>query len=381
VGLALGLLAVAWLLRPEQLEVETTAVTSGPLMETVGDEGITRVRDRYLVTAPVAGRVDRIALRPGDLVKPGQVLARLRPPVLDARGQAQATAAVRAAIERQSEAESMLAQARVGHARARRDRQRAEPLLAEGGVAKGEVERLQFEEEGRLREVRAAEFHARAAAQDVATARAALAGTSPAGEGGRAVELRAPVSGTVLAVPEQSARTVDAGTLLLEIGDPTSLEIVVDLLSTDAVRVAPGVEILVTRWGGGDTVLCGAVRRVEPSGFTKISALGVEEQRVNVIGDLDEPPQRLGDRFRVEVQVVLWQSANVLQVPASALFRRGEEWAVFVVSEGRARERAVRVGHASASAVEVLEGVEAGATVIRHPTDRVKDGVRVRSPK
>jgi HlyD family secretion protein len=275
----------------------------------------------------------------------------------------------------------MLAQARVGDDRARRDRQRTEPLLAEGGVAKAEAERLQFEEEGRLREVRAAEFHARAAAQDVATARATLTGSSLGAASGRAVELRAPVSGVVLAVPEQSGRTVEAGTVLLEIGDPASLEIVVDLLSTDAVRVAPGAEILVTRWGGGDTVLCGMVRRVEPSGFTKVSALGVEEQRVNVVGDLDEPPQRLGDRFRVEVQVVLWQSANVLQVPASALFRRDEEWAVFVVSGGRARERVVRAGHASAGAVEVLAGIEAGATVIRHPTDRVADGVRVRPRK
>jgi HlyD family secretion protein len=379
-GLAIGTVALVWLLRPERLEVETVPVTTGPLMETVGDEGITRVRDRYLVTAPVAGRVERIALRPGDAVTPGKVLARLRPPALDARGLEQAGASLRAAMERQSEAESMLAQARVGHARARRDRERAEPLVSDGGVARAEVERLGFEEESRLREVRAAEFHARAAAQDVATARAAMSGAA-GGESGRAVELRSPVGGTVLTVPEQSARTVEAGTVLLEVGDPASLEIVVDLLSTDAVRVAPGDEMLVTRWGGGDTVLCGAVRRVEPSAFTKVSALGVEEQRVNVLGDLDAPPRRLGDRFRVEVQVVLWQADNVLQVPASALFRRGEEWAVFVVAGGRARERVVRVGHASAGAAEVLEGVEAGVTVIRHPTDRVKDGVRVRAPK
>jgi HlyD family secretion protein len=181
----------------------------------------------------------------------------------------------------------------------------------------------------------------------------------------------------VLAIPGRTERTVLPGEPLLEVGDPTDLEIVVDLLSTDAVKVSPGARMDITGWGG-DSVLQGVVRRVEPSGFTRVSALGVEEQRVNVIGDFTGPPGRLGDRFRVDVRVVLWEAAQVLKVPSSALFRRGDGWALFVIDGNRARERAVTVGHESGAESEVTGGIGAGALVIRHPTDRIRDGVRVR---
>ncbi|MDH4349214.1 MAG: efflux RND transporter periplasmic adaptor subunit, partial [Gemmatimonadota bacterium] len=167
-----------------------------------------------------------------------------------------------------------------------------------------------------------------------------------------------------------------AGQTLLEIGDPADLELIVDLLSTDAVKVQPGQRLFVDGWGGG-TTLEGRVRRVEPAGFTKISALGVEEQRVNVVGEFDAVPPRLGDRYRLDVRVVLWAGDSVLTVPASALFRRGETWALFTVEEGRARERIVTVGHESATESEILAGVSPGALVIRHPTDRIRDGSRV----
>jgi HlyD family secretion protein len=194
--------------------------------------------------------------------------------------------------------------------------------------------------------------------------------------GARTLRLTCPIGGRVLAIPERSARTVQAGESLLEVGDPTDLEIVVDLLSTDAVKASPGQRMLVTGWGG-DSVLEGRVRRVDPAGFTKISALGVEEQRVNVVGDLLAVPGRLGDRFRLEARLVLWEGDSVVKVPASALFRRGDRWALFVVEDGKAREREVKVGHESATEAEITAGVVRGDVVIRHPTDRVRDGARV----
>jgi HlyD family secretion protein len=266
-------------------------------------------------------------------------------------------------------------QARAALQQARDDRQRAERLLPSGGIAEADVERLILAERGRQADLEASEARQRAAGHDVRAAQSALlAAGSP---GGQLLAVSCPMGGRILAIPDQSARTVAPGEVLLEVGDPTDLEIVVDLLSTDAVRVTPGDRLLVTGWGGEGT-LEGRVLRVDPAGFTKISALGVEEQRVNVIGVLDSIPTRLGDRFRVEVRVVLWEEDAVLQVPSSALFRRGSEWAVFVVEGGRARERVVRMGQESGSDSQVLEGLAAGELVVRHPTDRVMEGVRVR---
>jgi HlyD family secretion protein len=269
-----------------------------------------------------------------------------------------------------------MAQARTALEQARQDRRRAEPLLEPGGIAPAEVERLRHVEETRQRELEGAEAGARAAAHDLEAARSALVASGSAA-GARTLRLICPIGGRVLAVPERSARTVQAGETLLEIGDPADLEIVVPLLSTDAVKVSPGMRMLVTGWGG-DSVIEGRVRRVEPAGFTKVSALGVEEQRVNVVGDFVAVPAGLGDRFRLDVRLVLWQGDSVLKVPASALFRRGDRWALFVVEDGRARERQVTVGHESSAEAEIAGGLARGETVIRHPTDRINDGTRVR---
>lgn len=313
-------------------------------------------------------------LEVGDSVRAGMAVVRLAPSPLDARSRQQAEAALAAALDRARMSEASAAEAGTSLAQARQDRRRAEELLAGGGVAAADVERLRLAEQARERAVEAAEARARAASHDVEAARAALvAAGSP---GGRALTLTCPVGGHVLAIPERSERTVQAGETLLEVGNPGDLEIVVDLLSMEAVRVRPGQTMLVGGWGG-DSTLRGTVRRVEPAAYTKVSALGVEEQRVNVVGDFDHPPSGLGDGYRLDVRVVLWRGDSVLKVPASALYRRGDQWALFVVEGGRAREREVSIGHESADETEITAGLDAGAVVIRHPTDRVADGVRV----
>jgi HlyD family secretion protein len=267
----------------------------------------------------------------------------------------------------------------VGEARnaleqAKRDASRAERLATGGALAPADLERIQLAQRTRAREVEAAEAGAMAAAHDVESAQSALLASGAAG--GRPLLLECPVGGVVLAIPERSERTVQPGQLLMEVGEPTELEIVVDLLSVDAVKVMPGQRVLVSGWGG-DSTLEGRVRRVDPAGFTKVSALGVEEQRVNVYGDFIASSPHLGDRFRVDVRLVLWESDRVLKVPASALYRRGDRWVLFVVEAGRAHERSVTVGHESASEAEITAGLRRGELVIRHPTDRVRDGSRV----
>lgn len=375
-ALVLGLaVTIILLLRPRQVPADVASASVAPLRVTVGDEGMTRVRDRYLVTAPVAGRVERLTVEAGSTVRRGTVVARLFPLPLDARGQQQAAAAIEAALDHQRMQEAGLEQARVMLVQATHDRERAERLVSGGGIAPADVERLQLAEATRRREVEAAEFRARAAAHDVDVTRLALSATEPTAVR-QSLVLRAPVTGMVLSAPERSERVVTQGETLLELGEPRAIEVVVDLLSTDAVRVSPGAVMLVMGWGGDDTLRAKA-RRIEPAGFTKVSALGVEEQRVNVIGDFEQVPPRLGDRFRVEVLVVLWEADSVFQVPASALFRQDSSWALFQVEAGRARLRRVRVGHRSEQAAEIVEGLERGAMVIRHPTDQITDGVRV----
>jgi HlyD family secretion protein len=222
--------------------------------------------------------------------------------------------------------------------------------------------------------LQAAQSRAAAAAHQVEQARAALLAAGP----GSTLALRSPVCGRILAVPERSERVVVAGTPLVEVGDCSQLEIIVDILTTDAAAVRLGALMLVEPWSDGRPALEARVRRVEPAAFTKISALGVEEQRVNVIADFVTRPDGLGDGFRLEARIVVWEGADVLKVPSSALFRAGEQWAVFVVVDGRARLRTVDMGHRNPSEAEITDGLAAGDVVVRHPSDRVADGVRVR---
>jgi HlyD family secretion protein len=357
------------LMRPAPVPVEATRAVRGPMQVTLDAQGQTRVRDRYVVAAPVSGRVVRITLREGDVVTPTSVVARMFAAPLDARAREAAVARVRQSEDAQRATAATVAESRAALAQARRARARSQVLAAENAIAAEERERAELDEITRARELESADFRAQAAAHDVEVARAALMAS------GDAIVLRSPLSGKVLRIPEPSERVVPAGTSLVEIGDPSKLEIIADLLSSDAVRVKPGDAVLVEGWGG--KTLRARLRVVEPSGFTKISALGVEEQRVNVIADFADSDVPLGDRYRVEVRIVVWEGANVLKVPGSALFRSGDGWSVFVVEGGSARRRDAQVGHRTAFEAEILSGIVEGEVVIRDPTDRIAGGVRV----
>ncbi|MCC7009544.1 MAG: HlyD family efflux transporter periplasmic adaptor subunit [Acidobacteria bacterium] len=375
-----GLLAVAmW---PRAIPVEMTQATEGPLVVTLDEDGRTRVRDRFVLTAPVAGELLRVSLRPGDRVERGKttlaVLRAAAPVPLDVRTRAEAEAAVRAAEAAVSRltAERARAEAAVVPLA---DRVRRSLALATAGALASEVLEAQAAELRVAEEaVKAAEFAVAQAQQELNAARARLA-VPPPGGSAREWVLVAPVSGTVLVRHHESQSVVPAGEPILEIGDVGRLEIVADLLSADAIKVRPGAAVVIDQWGGQGT-LGGRVDRVEPSGFTKLSALGVEEQRVNVIIDFDrssEQAKLIGDNYRVEVRIVIWQSESVLRVPPAALFRRGAEWAVFAVQDGVARERTVEIGERNADHAQVLDGLVEGDTVVIYPPDTLADGMTV----
>jgi HlyD family secretion protein len=381
---ALGVLAVVclvvWRLRPKETVVDTVLAVRGPLRETVNEQGETRVHDRYVVAAPITGRLDRVLLRAGDPVRRGAVVAWVEPAPLDARTRQQAAAQVGAAEDGLRGAQAVVRAAQAALEQAGRARLRADSLYAHGHLSSAQREEAELLETTRRRELDAAAARAETAAHDLERARATLiaAGSEESCQPCDRTPIRAPVDGRVLRLLEESARILSAGTPILEVGDPSRLEVVTDLLSTDAVNVQAGDTVLIEDWGGGHT-LRGRVRIVEPSGFTKISALGVEEQRVNVVADLVDEPGPLGDRYRVEVRVVIWGAADVLKVPLSALIRRGEDWAAMVVEDGRARLRPLTLGHRGEFEVEVLGGLEAGEEVIRFPSDLIRDGARVRA--
>jgi HlyD family secretion protein len=363
--------------RPSPLAVETGQVVRGALRVSVDEEGKTRVRDRFVVSAPVAGRLGRVELREGDAVERGGVIARLAPLPLDERTRAEANARLHAAIASERSAEARIVKASRELEQARRSHVRADELARTGTLASEAREQAELAEETLERDLESARFAGRAAAFEKEAARAALLAAEAGPEGFAAeVTVRAPVTGRILRLLQQSERSVSAGTPLVEIGDPASLEIVVDLLSADAVRVRPGAAMRIDAGDGG--TLSGRVRTIEPSAFTKVSALGVEEQRVNVIADFMEPPGRLGDGYRVESSVTVWEADRAVKAPAAALFRRGSKWSVFVIEDGRARSRDVEVGHRNADEAEIVRGVDPGAVVILHRGDRVRDGLRVR---
>ncbi|MBX3024614.1 HlyD family efflux transporter periplasmic adaptor subunit [bacterium] len=385
-GLALAAVLVWLVFRPAPVRVEVGHVERGRLVVTVDEEGETRVRDRFVVAAPIAGRLARLTLEPGDPVQQGTVVARMHPVPLDPRTRAEALARLEAAQAALRETSAQVENAEAAFAQAQRSANRARQLGRSGTIGKEEQERAELDETLRHKELEASQFAERAAAFNLEAAKAAL--MAPGADGNQAmvaacesgepgcIELRAPVTGRVLRVPQKSERVVAAGEPLVEIGDPSDLEIVVDLLSTDAVKVRPGAAMLVEEWGG-PTPLAAQVRRVEPSGFTKVSALGVEEQRVNVIGDFTADSGGLGDGYRIEARIVVAEADDVLLVPSSALFRRQDAWHVFAVANGRAALRRVEVGRATAQQTELLDGLALGDAVVLHPSDQVADGVRV----
>jgi HlyD family secretion protein len=376
-------LLVWYSLTPDALVVEAATVARAPLRVTVNEEGETHLKRRFMISAPVSGTVLRIDARPGDAVRAGQTLAMIQPapPMpLDARTRAAAEARVRAA------------QASIDRVRAERDRLAVELTQAEADAARAKAlldtgygtreifEQLQARGRSLTESINAAESARRAAEFELAEAKAALISRGEA-SGGRATNVAAPIDGVILKRLQESEAVVQAGTPLLEIGNLDDLEIVSDLLSTDAVRVSPGDPVIIDRWGGEGT-LDGRVQRVEPSGFMKISALGVEEQRVNVVVDFVTTRDRrasLGDGYRVEVRIVVWEKADALTVPTSSLFRVGEDWAVFVIEGDVVRRRIVKIGERNEQSAEVIEGLGAGDRVVAYPGESLTDGAKVRT--
>jgi len=383
IGWALGLgaaAAIAWLaLAPDPLEVEAAVAVRGALEVTVDQEAEVRVHDRYVIAATVAGKLVRVNLRSGDAVAPGQIVAVLEPLPLDARARQEALARLDAARALVREASFQIARAAATLAQQTRERERMEKLRDERFVSAEAVDKARTAEATARAELDAARARETAARQEERVAEAALL-AMPAAEGrrGRLVELAAPVAGKVLRVLEESERTLAAGTAVMVIGDASRFEIVADVLSSDAVKIRPGAPARLEEWGGADK-LQARVRVVEPYAFTKISALGIEEKRVNVVMDPIDPLGPLGDGYRVEARIVVWSAADVLKVPASALFRRGDGWAVFVVEDGRARVRPVEIGQRNPFEAEVLKGLEAGARVVMYPGNELEDGRRVRA--
>jgi len=383
-GITILLIAAALAvgLRQPPVMVDVSAVVRGPLRVTLDHEGQTRVRERFVVSAPVAGRVLRIGHQAGDAVTAGEtILATVlpgSPALLDARTRAEAEAQVQVASANLVRARAQRDEARAAseHAQAEAARTRG---LAAGGLATAQ-QREATDADARVlaRALEAAEAAVDAAARDVDRARAVLL-DGRVSASGRTVTVRAPVTGVVLRRIRESEAVVAQGEPLLEVGDPADLEVVADFLSTDAVRMKPGMPVVIDRWGGG-APLNGRVTRVEPSGFMKISALGVEEQRVWVVIAFAVPRDAwasLGDAYRVDVRVIVWEQADVLKVATSSLFRRGDDWAVFAIEGERARLRTVSIGQRNDTEAEVLAGLAAGARVVAYPSDQVKDGVRV----
>lgn len=376
IAVIVGLLVT--LLKPTPVRVDVATTSRGPMRVTVDGEGKTRVHDRFVIAAPVAGRLRRITLRRGDNVVQRQLIAQIEPlPLapLDPRQRAEAVGRVRAAEDAKAEIDRLVERYKASTDQARRDLQRSETLARDGVVSQQEVEDAETAVATTLREYEAVRSRAERAAHDVEVARAALLAVnrSPATA---TVKVGAPTDGRVLQVLEESERVVSAGTPLLELSNPSKLEVVIELLSTDAVKVVPGAIVFIENWGG-PKALEGRVKLIEPSAFTKVSALGIEEQRVNVIVDLLEPGTSLGDGYRVEGRVVVWETTDALRVPVSALFRRGERWSLFRVTNGVAQIQDVEIGYFTASEAEVRSGLEEGSVVIIHPSKDISDGTRV----
>lgn len=381
---ALVLLIVAGLW-PKPLPVEVATVARGDLLVTVNEEGMTRVKNRYVISSPVAGQLQRIDWKAGASVEAGKtVLAVLETSgadFLDARGQAQAEARVRGAESNQKMAGAQLERARAAHALAKSDLARLRSLAERDAISKQEFETAEMREATAAQDVRAAEFGSQVAEYELAQAKALLLRGQPGGNPQQEpLIITSPVSGRILRVYQESARVVPAGFPLVEVGDPTDLELRIEVLSRDGVAIRPGARMMVEQWGG-DRPLEARVRWVEPSAFTKISALGVEEQRVYVVGDFVDPVAKrptLGDSYRVEGRIVVWEGHEVLHVPAGALFQRGNDWNTFVITGGRTHLRAVQVGRTNGLETQVTGGLSEGERVAVFPGDKIADGSRVR---
>jgi HlyD family secretion protein len=424
-------IGLIWAFRPTPIPVDTAPVEQGELQVTVNAEGKTRIRDRFTIAAPVNGFLDRILLEEGDWVSKGLIVARIDPlasssAVREALGQLsewraqrsgvatqrpkaasldQARLRIQTAQESQRQASARVAQSRATLEQATRDRQRAQELAQAGALPRQNFEAAQLTETTRAKELETAILSEKTAVSEVDVARAALtvlqqqqsdpdyllnvydariasveASLQKLRDEARRTEIRSPMSGRVLRIQQKSAQFTTAGTPLLELGNPKQLELIIDVLSTDAERIHPGDRIIIEQ-DPATKPLQAKVKRIEPSAFTKVSALGVEEQRVNVIGTFINPPETLGDAYRVETRIVVWNTSNTLRVPLSALFRCEQKWCVFGAREGKAVQRQVEIGQRSDRFAQVFQGLTQGERVILHPTEQIKHGHSVQESR
>lgn len=378
-----ALAALGWALAPRPVEVEAATVERGRFEYAIEEDGRTRLRDRYVISAPVAAHLSRVTLREGDRVQAGDTVAVLTPvmsSLFDERSLREATARAKAAQAAVSAAQARVERARVSQDEARLEFQRAERLARDGFIAASRLDSARLALDGSRRELEAAESSRDMALHEREQAQAAVLPASNGVGTGRPLAIRSPVSGVVLRVPLPSENTVTAGAALLDIGDPSQMEVVAELLTTDAVQATPGTRASIERWGGAPVQ--GQVRRVEPAAFTKISALGIEEQRVKVLIDLTAPPAQwlaLGDGFRVTVRVITISVDDAVTVPVGALFPLGNgDMAVYVVDGSKARQRAVQIAARNGSVGWVRDGLKPGERVIVYPPPGVADGRRVR---
>lgn len=388
VPLAFISLVILLAILPQAIEVDLGEVSRGSMRLTVDEDGETRIRERYIVSAPLAGRLLRVELDPGDPISEEQILATLdpgEPDLLDPRLRAQAEARVKAAEASLTRARTQLENARVEAAMRTKAFNRIKELFEKGTVEAARYEMTECLHLGAQLNIGTAESAEKVAAFDLEQARAALLHTTADNHEKRSTGqnfvIQSPIPGRVLRVFEESSTVVAAGTRLLEIGDPSDLEIYIDVLSQDAVNIRPGQRVILEHWGGAKP-LTARVRLVEPSAFTKVSALGVDEQRVYVVANLEDRPgetETIGDNFRVEARIVIWESDNALRVPAGALFRADGQWAVYRLWEGRAMLTPVDIGRNNGNEAEVLDGLTPGDQIILHPSDQIQDGASVKT--
>lgn len=386
--LLLGSLVVAgyWAFQPQPVLVDVEQVLRGPLEVTINEDGKTRIKEKYIVSTPVGGRLQRIEFREGAKVTSGQtVIATIQPSnpsLLDARTLAQAKARVSAAEATVERSKSRFKQSEIDYGQAKREFDDAVELFQKDSIAKAKYELAESKKESCLEQMNAAKIDQDIAKYELELAKSALLYVQPGKDGKDRLALseffaiRSPIDGVVLRVMQESSTIVTPGTPIMELGDPSDLEIVVDLLSSDAVKVGPGTRVRIEQWGGKKE-LNGVVRLVEPSAFLKISALGVEEQRVNVIVDFELPNENLGhigDGYRVEAKMVTDRNENALKVKTSALFREQNRWAVFVLNDESVKLAFVEIGKRNDQEAEVLKGLEEGQVVVLHPGDNLVDG-------
>ncbi len=376
-----GTVAIVLALLPKPVPVDVATVAKGPMTVTVDEDGQARVKDRYVVSAPLTGRIDRIELDPGDEVKEGAILARIvpmAPPLLDERTKSAAEARVAASSAAKRQTAAQVERAAALQAQAKKEADRARTLAEQGALSQAALEQALLSERSATADAESARFAQRVADYEVLMAQATIGHLGKRKGESEELAVPAPVTGRVLAVLSKSEGAVQPGTPLVELGDPAALELVVDVLTSDAVLIRPGAVVTIDRWGGPP--LDARVALVEPSAFSRLSALGVEERRVNVVVEIVAPREKwasLGDGYRIEAHIVVWQDDEAVQVPASAVFRHGDAWAVYRIDGGIARLQPVQIGQRTPRQVQITEGLAAGQRVVLHPSDRVRDGTKV----